>query len=60
MVRGMRDRGEMWKFLCGGWKDVPSGERWWEKAMEGVEERRRENMRFMHQMQQGMESITML
>lgn len=32
-------------FLCGGWRDVPEGQRWWEDALGGdIEERRKRNL----------------
>ncbi|KAJ3763247.1 hypothetical protein EV360DRAFT_78581 [Lentinula raphanica] len=43
-------------FLKGGWKEVPEGERWWEKAMGGaLELRRKENLEALDILRKGME-----
>ncbi|KZT05050.1 uncharacterized protein LAESUDRAFT_727305 [Laetiporus sulphureus 93-53] len=33
--------GRLRRFLTGGWREVPEGERWWEEALKGEVERRR-------------------
>jgi hypothetical protein len=44
------------RFLQGGWKDVPSGERWFEGAMgPSVEERRKANLEAIRGVTEGME-----
>ncbi|KAI0049056.1 hypothetical protein FA95DRAFT_1588454 [Auriscalpium vulgare] len=34
-------------FYRGGWRDVPEGERWWEQALEGLEQRRVTNLKLI-------------
>lgn len=47
------------KFLRGGWRDVPEGERWWEDALGGdIEERRRRNLEAVKGVRLGMEGAT--
>lgn len=45
------------KFLKGGWRDVPEGERWWEDALDGpVEEQRKANLAVFDYIRNGMEA----
>jgi hypothetical protein len=45
------------KFLKGGWRDVPEGERWWEDALDGpIEEQRKVNLRMLDCIRKGMEA----
>lgn len=42
-------------FLKGGWRNVPKGDRWWEKALGGaVEERRKRNLESIEGMKTAM------
>ena len=44
-------------FLKDGWREVPSGQRWWEDALGGsVEERRKARLGAMEQLRRGMEA----
>ncbi|KAG1739115.1 uncharacterized protein EDB91DRAFT_391786 [Suillus paluster] len=44
------------KFLKGGWRDVPEGERWWEDALDGpIEEQRTANLKVLDNIRKGME-----
>ncbi|TFK45234.1 hypothetical protein OE88DRAFT_1729805 [Heliocybe sulcata] len=44
------------RFLRGGWRDVPDGERWWEEAVGGdVERRRRERLEVLNHIRLGMD-----
>ncbi|KAF9481058.1 hypothetical protein BDN70DRAFT_876793 [Pholiota conissans] len=46
----------MRKFLQGGWRDVPEGERWWETALgPEVEEKRARNLQLIDKLRQGLE-----
>ncbi|CAL1709867.1 unnamed protein product [Somion occarium] len=46
------------KFLKGGWRDVPEGERWWEEALGGaLEERRKKNMELVDGVRSGMDNL---
>ena len=42
------------EFLRGGWRDVPSGDRWWEDALGGLEVVRCANMAMMDDIKKGM------
>ncbi len=43
-------------FFKDGWRDVPSGQRWWEDALGGsVEERRKARLGAMEELRRGME-----
>ncbi|OJA19425.1 hypothetical protein AZE42_02279 [Rhizopogon vesiculosus] len=45
------------KFLKGGWRDVPEGERWWGDALDGpIEEQRRANLQVFDYIRKGMEA----
>ena len=47
--------GRLREFLCGGWRDVALGERWWEDALGGeIEARRWENMEWVRGLSLGM------
>ena len=47
------------KFLAGGWKEVPEGERWFENALgPNVEERRRKNLEAIQGVSTGMQAAT--
>lgn len=59
-VRGMRQRGEMRAFLRGGWRDVPVGARWWENALERIEERRVRNLQVVGKVREGLEGVRAL
>ncbi|TFY68123.1 hypothetical protein EVJ58_g1217 [Rhodofomes roseus] len=48
------------KFYAGGWREVPEGERWWEKAVEGLEERRKAGMEVVGALRSGMEGVRSL
>jgi hypothetical protein len=42
-------------FLCGGWRDVPAEERWWEQALGGVvEEKRKVTLELVQDIRHGM------
>lgn len=44
------------EFFKDGWRDVPSGRRWWEDALGGsVEERRKTRLDAMEELRRGME-----
>ena len=43
-------------FLGGGWRDVPDGERWWEDALNGsIEARRQANLEILDTLRQALE-----
>ncbi|KIJ64173.1 hypothetical protein HYDPIDRAFT_187973 [Hydnomerulius pinastri MD-312] len=43
-------------FLKGGWRDVPEGERWWEEALGGsIEEKRQANLEILESLKLGLE-----
>lgn len=43
-------------FLQGGWRDVPEGERWWEAALGGsIERKRQANLEVLNALKQGLE-----
>ncbi|KAG0708710.1 hypothetical protein DFH29DRAFT_891685 [Suillus ampliporus] len=47
------------KFLKGGWRDVPEGERWWEDALDGpIEEQRKANLQVLDNVRKGMEGAS--
>lgn len=44
------------KFLKGGWRDVPEGERWWEDVLDGpIEAQRKANLEVLDSLRTGME-----
>jgi hypothetical protein len=46
------------KFIRGGWRDIPAGERWWDDAMGGeVEEQRHERMEVFKVFRESMEAV---
>ena len=48
------------KFYAGGWRAVPEGERWWEQALAGLEERRKAGLEVVGSLRQGMEDVRSL
>jgi len=48
------------EFYAGGWRDVPEDQRWWDKALEGLEERRRVGMEVVGALRRGMEGVRSL
>jgi hypothetical protein len=44
------------EFLRGGWREVPSGDRWWEDALGGLENARCANLAMMDDIKKGMNS----
>lgn len=48
------------KLLKGGWKDVPVEERWWDQALAGVEQQRKERLENLNRIRTGMEGLRQL
>ncbi|KAG2153265.1 hypothetical protein DEU56DRAFT_475486 [Suillus clintonianus] len=49
------------RFLKGGWRDVPEGERWWEDALDGpIDEQRKTNFEIFDSIRKGMEQARSL
>lgn len=55
-VQDMEKRGEMQKFLSGGWRDVPESERWWNDVYTPLEPARRHNIAACDKLKTAMES----
>jgi hypothetical protein len=43
------------EFLKGGWRNVPAEDRWWDKALEGVEVDRKERLEVFRHLRSGLE-----
>ncbi|KAI0061346.1 hypothetical protein BV25DRAFT_1900560 [Artomyces pyxidatus] len=54
-VHRLREAGAMRAFLRGGWRDVPEGERWWEQALAGLEQRRAANYALIRGVRDGLD-----
>ncbi|KAH9921628.1 uncharacterized protein B0H18DRAFT_1086079 [Fomitopsis serialis] len=54
------DLRKLQKLYAGGWRDVPEDQRWWEKALEGLEERRKVGMEVVGALRRGMEGVRSL
>ena len=54
------DMRKLQAFYAGGWRAVPEGERWWEQALAGLEERRKARMEVVGSLRQGMDDVRSL
>jgi hypothetical protein len=52
-----RNKKELAKFLRGGWRDVPEGERWWEDALGPLEEERIARLKALDGLRTSMEAL---
>lgn len=50
----------MRELLKGGWKDVPAEDRWWDRALSGMEEERIRKLEVLSRLKEGMEGARAL
>ena len=58
-VRALKPTNDLRKlqaFFKGGWREVPEGQRWWEQAFAGIEEKRKLNLELIKGVHDGMEA----
>lgn len=54
------DMRKLQAFYSGGWRGVSEGDRWWDQALEGLEERRKAGIEVVGSLRQGMEDVRSL